>query len=222
MTFNKAFKEGSAADRFVWCWAWMPLLVFSLSHGKHHHYMLHYLGTVGDSGAGHGLGLAAYADRWRKLWVIPVMIAIVADVGLALALREPYAPCRLVLAGGYLGLFPLLVLGGWWFADESSGQAFRHRRLCACICHVRNFLHLQGRYLHRSREDTAFLREVRRRVPLDQPLMINSADEALEGLRMQFYIGDSVYFLHNLSFVLDNRIGTPDLYVVTRYNRMPD
>jgi len=30
-----------------------------------------------------------------------------------------------------------------------------------------------------------------------------------------------VYFLHNLSFVLDDRIHTSDVYVVTRYNRLP-
>ena len=52
--------------------------------------------------------------------------------------------------------------------------------------------------------------------------MINSADEALEGLRMQYYIGDTVYFLHNLSFVLDERVHTPDVFVVTRYNRLPE
>jgi hypothetical protein len=79
----------------------------------------------------------------------------------------------------------------------------------------------KGAYLHRSREDTAFLLEARRQVPLDQPLMINSADEALEGLRMQFYLSDTTFFLHNLSFVRDDRIHGDDIYVVTRFNRKP-
>jgi hypothetical protein len=48
--------------------------------------------------------------------------------------------------------------------------------------------------------------------------MINSAGEALEGLRIQFYLGDTVYFLHNLSFVRDDRVHAADVYVVTRYN----
>jgi len=45
VTFRKVWQERSPADRFVWCWAWMPLLVFSLSQGKHHHYMIHYMAT---------------------------------------------------------------------------------------------------------------------------------------------------------------------------------
>ena len=91
---------------------------------------------------------------------------------------------------------------------------------CLALLLAGGFIY-KGAYLNRSREDTAFLLEARRTVPLSQPLMINSADEALEGLRMQFYIGDSTIFLHNLSFVRDDRVQTPDVYVVTRYNRVP-
>src|SRR5207245_2517491 len=67
-----------------------------------------------------------------------------------------------------------------------------------------------------------FLFEARRLAPMDEPLLLNSADEALEGLRMQFYLGDSVYFLHNLSFVRDDRLQAADVYVVTRYNRLAE
>lgn len=171
LSFRRAFKEGVASDRFLWCWAWMPLLVFSLSQGKHHHYMLHYMAPWAI--------LAAQATVWA--W--PRM---------AFRVLQPRPTAALL--GGFACLFLLY------------GAFFTYK----------------GAYLHRSREDTAFLFEARRKVPLDQPLMINSADEALEGLRMQFYIGDSVYFLHNLSFVRDDRISGSDVYVVTRFNRMPE
>src|SRR5438128_154634 len=76
-----------------------------------------------------------------------------------------------------LSLFPVFVLSGWWFA-------LHHRRGVSLIggfalvfAMYSMFFAYKGIYLHRSREDTAFLREVRRQVPLDQPLMINSADE---------------------------------------------
>ncbi len=171
LSFKKLWKGGSPAQRFVWCWAWMPLLVFSLSQGKHHHYMLHYLAPWAI--------LAAQGTVW--VW---------QKVFERWQLQRPAA----ALVGGFALLF---VLYGTFFIYK-------------------------GAYLHRSREDTAFLHEVRRTVPLDKPLMINSADEALEGLRMQFYIGDSVYFLHNLSFVLDNRVPTSEVYVVTRFSRRPE
>jgi len=167
-TWRSAWQEGGKAERFIWCWAFMPLLVFSLSDGKHHHYMLHYLAPWAIVAA-HGM-----AWMWRKI-----------------AERQSVVgPIAATVAG--FGLLFAVYVSGFYF---------------------------KGTYLHRSREDTAFLHEARRMVPLDQPLMINSADEALEGLRMQFYIGDTVYFLHNLSFVLDDRVRTSDVYVVTRFNR---
>jgi hypothetical protein len=161
-------KPQAAAWRFIWCWAWLPILVFSLSDGKHHHYMLHYLAPWAI--------LAAQGTVW--LW---------QKAAERWSLKRPVA----VLAASFAVLF---------------------------VAYAGGFV-VKGAYWNRSLEDTAFLYEARRAVPMDQPLMINSADEALEGLRMQFYIGDSVYFLHNLSFVLDDRVHTPDVYVVTRFNR---
>jgi hypothetical protein len=171
LTFPKAFREGSAADRFVWCWAIAPMLVFSLSQGKHHHYMLHYLAPWAM------LAGQAVVWAWGKV-----------------AERWPNFQPRVALIAGFAGLLALYAAG----------------------------FTVKGIYLHRSREDTAFLYEVRQVIPLEKPLMINSADEALEGLRMQFYIGDTVYFLHNLSFVCDNRVHGDDVYVVTRYNRLAE
>jgi 4-amino-4-deoxy-L-arabinose transferase-like glycosyltransferase len=170
VSFKRLWRDGAAADRLVWCWAWMPLLVFSLSQGKHHHYMLHYLAPWAILAAqGTAWAWQRMAERW--------------------SLARPGA----ALVSGFAGLFILYV----------AGFAYK------------------GAYLNRSREDTAFLREVRQAVPLDQPLLVESATEALEGLRMQFYVGDSVFFLHNLSYVRDDRIPGQDVYVVTRYNRRP-
>jgi 4-amino-4-deoxy-L-arabinose transferase-like glycosyltransferase len=167
LTFRKLWKDGSPAHRFVWCWAWMPLLVFSISQGKHHHYMLHYLAPWAM--------LSAHAVVW-----------------------------------------------GWQRVDRVNWRGERAivgGFACLLALYCGGFA-VKGAYLHRSREDTEFLREVRRMVPLDQPLMIHSGDEALEGLRMQYYIGESTYFLHNLSFVRDDRVQTSDIFVVTRYNRI--
>jgi len=171
VTWRNAWHEGSAAHRFVWCWAWMPILIFSLSDGKHHHYMLHYLAPWAI------LAAQGTVWAWKKL-----------------AERSSLPRPRVALISGFACLFLFYCVG---FAYK-------------------------GAYLHRSREDTAFLLAARDMVPRDQPLMIHSAEEALEGLRMQFYIGDGdIFFLHNLSFVRDDRVRTPNVYVVTRYNRMP-
>ena len=169
VSFRRAWREGAAADRLVWCWAWMPLLVFSMSQGKHHHYMLHYLAPWAILAAqGVAWAWQKAAERW--------------------SLNRP----RVAIVVGFAGLFVVY----------AGGLAYK------------------GAYLNRSLEDTVFLRDVRRLVPLDQPLLVESAEEALEGLRMQFYIGDTIHFLHNLSYVRDDRITERDVYVVTRFNRM--
>jgi 4-amino-4-deoxy-L-arabinose transferase-like glycosyltransferase len=171
ITWRAVWYEGSPAQRFIWCWAWLPILVFSLSDGKHHHYMLHYLAPWAILA---GQGTVWFWQKAAERW----------------SLKRPVA----VLVTSFACVFVLYAAG---------------------------FI-VKGAYWNRSLADTEFLYEARRTVPLDQPLMINSADEALEGLRMQFYVGDSVYFLHNLSFVLDDRVKTSDVYVVTRYNRKPE
>jgi 4-amino-4-deoxy-L-arabinose transferase-like glycosyltransferase len=39
-TAGAAFRRASAPLRFVWCWAIAPLIVLSIPHGKHHHYLM--------------------------------------------------------------------------------------------------------------------------------------------------------------------------------------
>ena len=220
LSFKHLWRNGSPALRFVWCWAWMPLLVFSLSHGKHHHYMLHYLAPWAILAAQGTLwAWDKVGEHWQKRWYIPLGIAIAGDVALAFIARKiPGPDWTLPLL---LTAFPLLVGGLWWFGFERRPAVAVIGSFAMILLLYAGFFVYKGAYLHRSREDTAFLFEARKLVPPDQPLMLNSADEALEGLRMQYYIGDSVYFLHNLSFVRDDRIHTPDVYVVTRYNRLP-
>ncbi len=40
LTRREALSSGRTPERFLWCWAMVPLLVFSLPSGKHHHYLL--------------------------------------------------------------------------------------------------------------------------------------------------------------------------------------
>lgn len=220
LSFPRLRKPEAKADRFVWCWAWAPLLVFSISQGKHHHYMLHYLAPWAILSAQATLwSWERIREHWQRRWAIPIAIAVLGEIAIAVLARRIPGPSWTFPA--LLTVYPLAILGGWWFALNRRPQMALMGSFAMILLLYCTFFAYKGAYLHRSREDTAFLHQARQMVPLDQPLMINSAEEALEGLRMQFYIGDSVYFLHNLSFVRDDRVRSPDVYVVTRYNRMP-
>ena len=56
---GRAFHERNSPERFLWCWAVLPVAVFSLPAGKHHHYMLHVLAPWAMLGA---LGLVQFRD----------------------------------------------------------------------------------------------------------------------------------------------------------------
>jgi 4-amino-4-deoxy-L-arabinose transferase-like glycosyltransferase len=42
----RAWREPGSADRFLWCWALVPLGLLSLPRGKGHHYLIHALPAV--------------------------------------------------------------------------------------------------------------------------------------------------------------------------------
>jgi 4-amino-4-deoxy-L-arabinose transferase-like glycosyltransferase len=39
-SWQRAVQRRRSPDRFLWCWAIVPIAVLSLSRGKHHHYIL--------------------------------------------------------------------------------------------------------------------------------------------------------------------------------------
>ena len=41
VTWSKVRGAGRTPERFLWCWALVPVAFFSLLNGKHHHYLLH-------------------------------------------------------------------------------------------------------------------------------------------------------------------------------------
>jgi hypothetical protein len=55
-------------ERFLWCWALVPMIVLSLPNAKHHHYLLHCLPPLAVLGA---LGLVRLwrwlGERWQPL-----------------------------------------------------------------------------------------------------------------------------------------------------------
>ncbi len=66
-------------------------------------------------------------------------------------------------------------------------------------------------------QDTVFLKRVEAEVAQGQPLMINSdLHGELDFFRIGFYLRPDARLLHNLSFLRDERIHDPTVYVITR------
>ena len=39
-SFARAWQRPDSPDRFIWCWGIVPIVLLSLFHGKHHHYII--------------------------------------------------------------------------------------------------------------------------------------------------------------------------------------
>jgi 4-amino-4-deoxy-L-arabinose transferase-like glycosyltransferase len=221
LTWNAAWRERDPRQQLVWCWAWLPVLVFSLAQGKHHHYMIHFLAPWAI--------FAAHGTRWLWLWVVSTRrIGWIIPTSLAVAAVGVVGVWGRALPGPewlwpvLLLAVPLIILGGWYFVGQPravvagfGGFGLLFALFCA------GFLY-KGLYLHRSLEDTNFLCEVQRRLSPQDVLLVHVGEESLEGLHVQYYLARPLFLLHNLSFIHDKRISGPDVFLVTRYRYLPD
>lgn len=68
------------------------------------------------------------------------------------------------------------------------------------------------------REEMVFLRQIEAQVPAGQPVYIPFDGRGmLETFRLLFYCREPVAPLHNLTYLLDERIQQPEVYVLARY-----
>ncbi len=170
VTWRKAWEDRSSAERFVWGWAILVPLVFSIPTGKHHHYMLHAVAPWSILTA-FGLarlyavlqtGPAWLRNPWPALGTIGIPVAAALwltrhKTGLStehLVLLSLAAPLfGVLLAWGLTQSRPRLA-GGFLFGLVASGFLFGHVAA--------------GKWFDQSRQDAVFLAQVREYVGADK------------------------------------------------------
>ncbi len=219
LTARKALRQRGSPERFLWCWALLVPLVYSLPHGKHHHYMLHALAPWAPLAA---FGLLDLRQRllrvpsWLKnpAWSL-LTLALPAVVTLVL-LRDKL-PNPLWLTWTLVAVCPFLALLIGWGTN--------HRRDFVAAATLFGVLALgyafghwyAGRYVDKHRLDAAFLQQLAGRVPKDKPLVLDMSIGAHRSFLCLFYLDDRTIAVHNLSFLRDDRIVGDEAYVVTRW-----
>jgi 4-amino-4-deoxy-L-arabinose transferase-like glycosyltransferase len=222
-TAKRAFTERNSAERLLWCWGLLTPLVFSLSQGKHHHYMLHFLapwGILAALGLRRGWELVQSWPGWlRAPWLAPLALGIAGDV--ALYLFTPNVEGSYNFKYVVLAAWPTLICFLWWYAMHRRAQTALAGSFIVLLMLYWVGFSYKSRYLHRSNDDTAFLREARQMVADKQPLAVHAWDEALEGLRVLFYCPDNTMLLHNMTFLRDDRLTAPSVWVIARGRELP-
>ena len=78
---RKAALTGPGPERFLWCWSILPPLVFSLSDGKHHHYLLQCIAPWAVlSVTGARAIWQFHRERMPKWWQDPLIPAAACGV----------------------------------------------------------------------------------------------------------------------------------------------
>jgi 4-amino-4-deoxy-L-arabinose transferase-like glycosyltransferase len=219
LTWRGARTDRAGPSRFLWCWWLAPLVALSLPARKHHHYLVAVLPAFAMLV---GVGLEHVGQWISRAKARPHMVVwgvcFVAAPGAAaitllawwdtlpgplwssLLLAAAFSACAIAVSAGLArrsgrGVLVPLLVGVTVFA--AWGQS-----ILATSGRNRNL-------------DFEFLARVRQVAAPDKPLMVD-ARGSLEFFRQQFYLPPGSVPLQDLTFLRDERITAPQVYVLTR------
>ncbi len=212
----RALHRPASPERFLWCWAIFPILVLSIPHRKHHHYLVPSLAPWAILCA---IGLRDVAKsmfegpRWSRtprfgllVFGLPGALAILlfhskipGPLPVTISLAFGWLLC---VAAFYTGL--LRQDGHWLMGTVVIGLALGSSWSQTYLPDL-------------TTQDTLFLHRVESTVPDNAPLFINSdLHGELDFFRTAFYLRADAKLLHNLTFLRDEKITAPEVYVITR------
>lgn len=217
-TWFRAVRERFTPERFLWCWALGVPLVFSLPHGKHHHYLLHALAPWSIIGA-IGLvrvreALVAWPQRWKNPWNSLVTTALPIVVCLVVFHRKIPVPDAVLW--GVIGVIPFLTVFLSWALLHRNRQFAATTLFCTLGIVYCGGHWIAGKYVDRHRQDVAFLKQVNERFGHDHSLLVDMNIDPLVGFLHLFYLSDQAVPMHNITFVAAEEIKGSQVLVLTR------
>jgi 4-amino-4-deoxy-L-arabinose transferase-like glycosyltransferase len=218
LTGRKAIGQRHTPERFLWTWALLTPAVFSIPDGKHHHYLLPCLAPWAVLAALGSIRIWQWIRQWPAWLQNPyVGVATLGLAGdLALWLLGGRIPGPSWLVPVLLVAWPLSIFAMCWSLAQRDGRVAAGTFFTIlAVLYGAGYVY-QTQYFDTYRDDSDFLAEVRRMTP-DRPLYVNF-DELypLETFHLLFYSDDHTVLLHNLTFLLDQRIRQPEVYVLCR------
>jgi hypothetical protein len=218
LTWRRAIRIRGSAERFLWCWAIVPIVLLSIPHRKHHHYLVPSLAPWAILAALALRDVVAAMFRgaeWSRRPVFGLLVFGVPGAAALIILRAkipgpPWAPVLLAIA--WLAVIGLFYLGlrrkrpGLVMAAAVAGISIGYFWGQSCLLES-----------DQTVQDTQFLRRVEATVARDAPLFINADLRGeLDFFRIGFYLRPEAKLLHNLTFLRDGRIQDREVYVITR------
>jgi hypothetical protein len=217
VTAASAWKERSPILRFLWCWAIVPIIVLSIPHRKHHHYLVPslapwaILAAIGAQPMAlemfRGIAFTRKPRFGLLVFGLPILIVLIV---LTLKHKIPGPlPVSILLMAVWLACVWIFYHGLW---------TRNPRWLLAAILLGVGVAFSWGQtwWPNDTVDDTNMLHRVNAIVPADKPLLVNSAVGPLDFFRLQFYLRGDAGLIHNLSYLRSTDLAVPDVYVVGR------
>lgn len=206
-------------ERFLWCWAVLPPVVFSIPHGKHHHYLLHVLSPWAVLAVPALLRLRDWILSWPERSRRPINSVVTLAIPGAIAIwvfgqRLPSPTWFLPML---IGVWAVGSVAFSWGIGHRSGRIaaatlFSGLLVAFCAGHS-----LAGFFFDQCRFDAAFFRHAREVLPSDAKLCVNGDFPArMEDFRILFSMPDRTHSLFNLTFLADARLNRDEIYLITR------
>lgn len=217
-TAGAAWKNRESAERFVWCWAWLPVLVLSIPAWKHHHYLVPILpawALLAARGFAPAWAAIGNAPHWcRHPVATGTILAIAASVVTAIfGQRYPDGRIALGLLVPGLAVFGYLLHASMLARSPrpALGVLFGGVLLLAWGSHV-----FVGRHIDTYRAETDFLADVRAKAAPDEAVYCLAPFEPLETFRILFYLRDRGRMLHNHTYLLDEKLTSRTILLLAR------
>jgi 4-amino-4-deoxy-L-arabinose transferase-like glycosyltransferase len=218
-TARAAFREGGRAERYLCCWAILPVLLLSVFQGKHHHYLLPImapwavLGAVGAASLWEAFGRAS---RWLRhpatgFLLVGVPLAIASYFGGRRLDGPAWLPQLLLVVG--------LACGGWlWLSLRQSRPQWASAGVVLLVIFLSHMiLGLRVAYHDRMRDDREFIEACKTLTPADRPVLVMGDKHPLNASWFLFYLRERAKFVHNHTFLRDDRLPAREVYVIDHH-----
>jgi 4-amino-4-deoxy-L-arabinose transferase-like glycosyltransferase len=220
MLARSAWRERNAIAQFLWCWAIVPIVVLSIPHRKHHHYLVPSIAPWAILAALGARSIAVNIKRIPDIIRRPAFGVIFFGIPGAAAMLILHK--RIPGPSWALGLLAITWLSCIWALFRGFHTRNPRWMLAAILIFV-GFGYSWGQSVWPDDNvtDTAFLRQADAMVPQNKLLIVNGGIGPLDFFRTQFYLRDSAVLLHNLSFLRGDEIHDPDVYIIGRARDLP-
>src|SRR5579871_5144867 len=215
---SRAFRQRALSDRYLLCWALVPVALLSIPHGKHHHYLLPTLPAMAVFGA---LG-AASLWRWfvrqpswlRKPWLATIIAGSIGDLVLARYGSRIPGPGWLLPA--LMVAWPVGVFAFWYAASSPRGRSAAMGVFAIMAVGLCLFQFAQAAFANRYEEDSRFVFAAAEQTPAGLPVLVINDSHPLDAAWFLYYLHGRGRLLHNVTFLRSDDLPGTEVYLIAR------